>query len=286
MEQLISAFTNGLVSSSMYILVALGFALVLSIMGIFNFAHGAIYMVGGYVCYYFSEIAGLNQWVSLILSALVMGCFGIFLEKFCFRRFFGDANKIIIMAIALILILETTVNILLGGSTRSLPSFVPGVITVGTATVSAERVAAFAIGAGLLCCMTLLIRKTKIGQQMLAVAQEPEGAALVGISIHRVSAIACFIGCSLAAVAGALLGSILSLSPFMGNNMLVKAIELVIIAGIGSVGGLFFSGLIIGFIDTVLPLYMSAAMTDTIGLFVIILILLVRPRGIFGYELF
>jgi len=286
MDLVVTAFVNGLVTSSMYILVALGFALVLSIMGIFNFAHGAIYMLGGYICYAFAVLLGFNQWLSLILSVLIVGLFGLFLERFCFRPFSRDVYRVIIMAIAIILILETTVNILLGGTVRSLPAFVEGIIKVRGVSISAERVVAFGIGAVLLFGMHIFIRKTKTGQQMLAIAQEPEGAALQGINVNRISALACLMSCSLAAVAGSLLGAILSLSPFMGNNMLVKAIELVIISGIGSIGGLFFSGLLIGYLDAVLPLFTSGGVADTISLCVIICILLIRPRGLFGYELF
>lgn len=284
METAINAVIGALVLSSMYILVALGFALLLSVVGVLNFAHGAIYMVGGYICYQFSVEFGLNQWLSLLLSVIIMGAFGLFLEKFCFRPFFGDMYRTIVMTIAIILVLETTVNILVGVHIRSLPAFVPGILRAGAISLSVERLLTFIIGGLLLLALTWFIRKARIGQQMLAVAQDVEGAALQGIEIHRISAIACAMGCSLAAVAGSLMGAVFELSPFMGDYMLVKAIQLVILGGIGSIGGVLAGGLIVGSLDAVLPLFASGALTQAIGLGIIVVLLLLRPQGLFGRE--
>jgi branched-chain amino acid transport system permease protein len=275
---------NVLVLSSMYILVALGFAFLFSIMGILNFAHGVIYMVGGYICYQFAVGYGLNLWASLLLSVLIVAAFGLFLEKFCFRPFFGDLNRTIVVSIGIIVVLETTVNILVGTSTRSLPAFVPGILRAGAISLSAERLVTFIIGGALLWVTIWFIRKTKPGQQMQAVSQNIEGAALQGISIHRVSAVACVMACGLAAVAGCLMGAFLSLTPFMGDYMLVKALELVILGGIGSMGGIFFAGLIIGGMDATLPLFISGAASEAIALGIIVTILLFRPQGFFGRE--
>ena len=284
METAINAVIGALVLSSMYILVALGFALLLSVVGVLNFAHGAIYMVGGYICYQFAVEFGWNQWLSLLLSVIIMGAFGLFLEKFCFRPFFGDMYGTIVMSIAIILVLETTVNILVGVHIRSLPAFVPGILRAGAISLSVERLLTFIIGGLLLLALTWFIRKARIGQQMLAVAQDVEGAALQGIEIHRISAIACAMGCSLAAVAGSLMGAVFELSPFMGDYMLVKAIQLVILGGIGSIGGVLAGGLIVGSLDAVLPLFASGALTQAIGLGIIVVLLLLRPQGLFGRE--
>jgi branched-chain amino acid transport system permease protein len=284
MEIAVGAIVNTLVLSSMYVLVALGFAILLSIMGILNFAHGAIYMIGGYICYQFGVEFGLNQWLSLLLSVILVGSFGLFLEKFCFRPFFGDMYRTIVMTIAIILILETAINVSVGVYIRSIPAFVPGILRAGAISISNERLVTFVIGGILLLVLTLFIRKAKAGQQMLAIAQDAEGAALQGISIHRISALACAMGCGLAAVAGSLMGAIFELSPFMGDYMLVKAIQLVILSGMGSIGGVLVGGLIIGSIDAIVPLFTSGAVSEAVGLGIIIVLLLLRPEGLFGHE--
>jgi branched-chain amino acid transport system permease protein len=285
MGTVIEIIINAVLLSSMYILAASGFALVLSIMGVLNFAHGALYMVGGYVCYQLAIEYGLNLWLSLFLAAAIMALFGLFLERFCFRPFYGDFFKSVIMSIALILIFETSINLTVGVHVRSLPAFVPGMFKAGGIAVSMERLVTAAIGVGLLFGLTIFIRKTKTGQQMLAVAQDSEGAALQGIRIHRTAAIAMALGCALAAVAGSLMGAIFDLNTFMGDLILVKAIQVVILSGIGSIGGVLIGGLIIGTLDSVLPLYITPAITQTTGLAIIIVLLLIRPQGLFGREM-
>jgi branched-chain amino acid transport system permease protein len=284
MELAATTVINILVLSSLYILVALGFALLFSIMDILNFAHGAIYMVGGYICYQFAVEFGLNQWLSLLLSVIIVGAFGLFLEKFCFRPFFGDLSRSIVVCIAIIVILETTVNVTVGVHYRSLPSFVPGIIRAGAISLSAERLMTFIIGGALLAAMVWFIRNTKQGQQMQAVSQSVEGAALQGISVYRISALACALGCGLAAVAGCLMGALFNLTPFMGDYVLLKALILVILGGIGSISGIFYAGLVIGSLDAILPLFTSGAATEAIALGIIVALLLFRPQGFFGRE--
>jgi branched-chain amino acid transport system permease protein len=281
----VSSF-NGIVLSAIYIMVALGFALLLSIMGIFNFAHGAIYMVGAFITFGLVKSLGINQWAGLAISMTIMSGFGLFLEKFCFRPFAGKAFHVIVMSIALILILETAVVVEFGGSNRALPAFTPGNLTFGVVSVSIDRVMTLIISAVLLCVMVIFIQKTKIGQQMLAVSQDREGAALQGINVNRTSALALVIACVLATLSGSLMSSLYYLGPFMGDGILMKAIEVVILSGIGSVGGILAGGLIIGFTDAVLPVYADPLIAQTITIGIIIVILLVRPKGLFGYELF
>jgi len=284
MQLTLITIINVLVLSSMYILVALGFAFLFSIMGILNFAHGAIYMVSGYICYQLAVEWGLNQWLSLLLTVILVGAFGLFLEKYCFRPFFGNLNRTIVVCIAIIIILETTVNVTVGTLVRSLPAFVPGILRAGLISVSAEKLVTLMMGGSLLAAMVWFIRRTKLGQQMQAISQDVEGAALQGISVHRISALACVLACGLAAVAGCLMGAIFNLSPFMGGHMLLKALELVILGGIGSVGGIFFAGFVIGTLDATLPLFIGGAASEAIGIGVIIMVLLFRPQGFFGRE--
>jgi branched-chain amino acid transport system permease protein len=286
MNMILTSTVNGLVLSAIYILVALGFGLQLSIIGIFNFAHGAVYMIGAYVTYGLSEALGLNQWVSLLISVILVGASGLLLEKFCFRPFQSKPTHMIVMAIALIMILETAVEVTLGGVTRALPAFVPGIFKAGSISVDNERVLAFVIGAVLLAALTFLIQKTKIGQQMLAVAQDAEGAALQGIDTHRIAATATVIACATAALSGSLMATIFSMNPFMGDNILLKAIQVVILSGIGSIGGVLVGGLIMGFLNAFLPVLINASVGEVITILIVLGILLIRPKGLFGYELF
>jgi branched-chain amino acid transport system permease protein len=284
MQLAVTTVINMLVLSSMYILVALGFVFLFNIMGILNFAHGVIYMVGGYLCFELAVGFGLNLWLALVLTVVVVGGLGLFLERFCFGPFIGNLNLTIVICIGIILVLQNTVNMTVGTSTRSIPAFIPGVIKAGMISISAQKLITFIIGGALLGATLWFFKSTRLGQQMQAAFQNLEGAALQGINIHHVSAIACIIACGLAALAGSLMGAYLNLTPFMGDDMLVKVLEILILGGIGTISGTLFAGLIIGSMDAVLPLFISGAASQAVSLGIIIAILLFRPRGFFGRE--
>jgi branched-chain amino acid transport system permease protein len=284
MEQYFTTSVNVLILASMYILVALGFAFVFSIMGILNFAHGSIYMIGGYICYQFITGMGINSWLSLILTTLVMAGFGVFLEKFCFRPFIGNFNRCMMICVAITTIFESTINITSGTKTQAIPAFIPGVLKAGLITVSYEKILTFGIGAVLLFLIIRLVNGTRVGQQMQAIAQNNEGAALQGISVNRISAFACALGCSLAAISGSLMGAFLNLSPYMGQFILMKVMVLVILAGVGSISGIFYTGLLLGGLDAALPVVLNGSTADAITVTIIVVILLVRPQGFFGHA--
>lgn len=286
MEQLfVGAIINTLFLASMYILVALGFALLFSIMEILHVAHGVIYMLGGYICYALSQTLGINQWLSLVLTVAIVSCFGPILEKFFFRPFFRDFDRTLLVGIAISIIIQTSMVLGKGNTVQSIPPFVTGILKVGLISVSAERIVTFLIGAALLVFVMWLINKTRIGLQMQAVGQDLEAALLQGINIYRISALACVIACGLAAVAGSLLGAYMGLGPFMGEFVFQKALILVVLGGIGSLGGIFVAGLVIGGIDAFLPLFISGSASEAIAIGIIIAVLLVRPRGFFGREM-
>lgn len=284
MELIAGTIVNVLMLSSVYILVALGFAFLFSMLRILNLAHGAIYMIGGYIGLIFITTLGINPWVAVLFSGAIVGMLGLFLEKFCFRPFVGDFNRIIMIGVVIIILLETTVNIIAGTQTLGLPPFVTGSSHMGIVEISNQRLIIFGISAVLLAMTLWFAYRTRLGQQMLAISQNMQGAALQGINVHRVSALASFIGCALAAIAGCFMGSFLYLTPFMGDYILVKVLILVMIAGIGSINGILVAGLILGALDAILPILAGGALSDAIVIMVIVIILLIKPQGFFGIE--
>lgn len=284
MEQVVATITNVLILSSLYILLALGFAFLFNMLGILNLAHGAIYMVGGYIGLVLIRALGFNPWVALLVTTLIFCAFGVFLERFCFRPFVGDFNRTIMMCVVIIIILQTGVNIIAGTQVLSLPPFIEGVFRMGPVSVSYERVVTFAIGAVLLGAIMWFVNRTKWGQQMQAISQDIEAAALQGINVHRISALACAMGSGLAAIAGCLIGAYLNLGPFMGDFMLVKILMVVILAGAGSIGGIFITGFALGALDSILPMLLSGAISDAIAFLTVVFLLLIRPQGFFGHE--
>ena len=154
----------------------------------------------------------------------------------------------------------------------------------GSTQISPDRLVVLAICTVLLVALTVFIQKTQVGQSMLAIAQDHDAAALQGVNANRISALAFAISCGLAGLAGGLVGSILVLHVGMADIMLVKVIAVIILAGIGSIGGIWAGGLILGALGALGPYFLSAVVSDTLGLGLIIAILLIRPQGFFGQE--
>ena len=284
MELVFQTAVNAVILAAAYILVALGFAFLFNMLGILNLAHGAIYMVAGYLAYSFIVGLGMSHWLAMSLSTLVIACVGVFLERYCFRPFIGDFNRLTMVCVAMTVILTTTVNIIIGTQQMAIPTFAQGVFKAGFVLVNRDRAITFGIGTVILLLTTLFVNRTRWGRQMQAISQNMEGASLQGISIGRISAIACAVGFGLAAIAGCLMGTLYNLSPFMGQSTLVKVLMIIILAGVGSFGGIFIVGLILGILYGVLPVLIPGAASDAIAVAVFMAILLFRPQGFFGHE--
>jgi branched-chain amino acid transport system permease protein len=274
---------NGLMSGWIYILVALGLTLVLSIVGIVQLAHGEVYMIGAYIVYWFCVVLRLNFFLSLLISILLVGLLGVVLERFFLRPFRDDVEGAIVSTIALILILQTAVVAIAGVGYKDISSPIQGVLTVLGARLSWERLIAILASMLLVSALLIFIEKTRMGQAMIAVSENREAAALQGINVNRVSSVAMFLGCGLAAAAGALTGAIFDLTPFMGGFALMKGIGVIIVGGLGSIPGAIIAGLILGLVDGVVTSLSSVQVASITGLIVIILILLFRPQGLFGH---
>ena len=284
MELAIQTCVNVLILASVYILVSLGFAFLFNMLGILNLAHGAVYMVAAYLVYSLIVFLGFNYWVSLIIVTFVIAFLGVFIERYCLRPFVGDFNRLVTICVAITVILTTTVNILIGTQQKAIPSFAESVLETSLVSVNWDRIVTFIIGTVILILTTLLVNRTKWGRQMQAISQNMEGARLQGININRVSAMACALSFAFAAVAGCLMGTLYSLSPFMSQTTLVKVLMIVILAGAGSFAGIFIVGLILGILYAVLPVVLPGATSDAIAVALFMVILLLRPQGFFGHE--
>ncbi len=284
MELVFQTAVNALILAAAYILVSLGFAFLFNMLSILNLAHGAVYMIAGYLAYAFIVGFGMSNWTAMLLSTVIVAGLGVFVERWCFRPFVGDFNRMVMICVAITVILTTSVNILIGTQQMAIPTFAQGVFRAGVVSVNWDRAITFAIGTAILILTTLFVNKTRWGKQMQAISQNMEGAALQGISIGLISAVACGVGFALAAIAGCLMGTLYNLSPFMGQSTLVKVLMIIILAGVGSFGGIFIVGLILGILYGVLPVLLPGATSDAIAVAVFMVILLFRPQGFFGHE--
>lgn len=274
-----------LVLASMYILASLGFAFIFNMLGSINLAHGAIYMVGAYICYYVGDMFGLSNWLSMLIATVILALFGLLLERFMFRPFLDDFSKIIMLGVALMTILQTTTTILSGTKTQKIPSFGEGSTPVLGMYLSNEKIVTFGVGIVLLLVVLYIVNYTALGRQMEAVSQDRLGAALQGIPIHRVSAIVCAIGCALAAISGSMMGAYQKMSPYMGDNMNLRILMLVMLAGAGSMKGVIITGVVMGLLDSFFPVVFDGYVASAVVAGIVVVLLLIRPKGFFGHEM-
>ena len=276
---------NTLVLSSMYILAALGFAFIFNMMGAINLAHGGVYMMAGYLCFYLTRWLGVSNWIAMLIATVVMALFGMLMEKFCFRPFMKDFSRIVMIGVALMTIFTTTSTVLAGTVVLQTNPFATGLARFGNVTVSNERILTFSIGVALLLIVLIIVNKTALGRQMEAIAQDRVGAALSGININKVSATVCAIGFGLAAVAGSLMGAYRSLTPMVGDSIILRILMLVMLSGAGSMNGIIITGLIMGLLDSWLPFFFQGFGSDAVASLIVITLMLIRPKGFFGHEM-
>lgn len=280
----VQGFVNGLTCAGIYVLVAVGLTLVLSIMNIVQLAHGEVYMIAAYLVYYFTVKVGISFYAAFFIAVISVGVLGIILERLFFRPFRGQPDQAVVLAIGLILVFQHVVLAIASGTPKSYTSPFQGVVRIGSVSLSTERLVIILAGFILICALAVFIRFTRTGQAMLATSQDREGAALQGINIDRLSAIAMFVGCGLAGVAGSLVGALFSLTPTMGGSVLMKGIAVIILGGLGSIPGAVVGGLIIGLLDGLIPVVTTTYMGSMVGFIIVILILLLRPQGLWGHE--
>jgi branched-chain amino acid transport system permease protein len=269
----------------MYILASLGFAFIFNMLGTVNLAHGALYMVGAYLCYYLCAMTGMNNWLAMVVSAIVLAVVGLVLERVMFRPFLADFDRIVMIGVALMTIGQTIANVLTGSRALVIPSYATGVTNLGSVPISNERLLTFGVGLALLLVTLYIVNFTALGRQMEAVSQDRLGAALQGIDINRVSAVVCAIGCALAAVAGCFMGAYQGLSSNMGDTMNLRILMLVMLAGAGSMNGILITGTVMGFLDVIFPLLFQGNAGNAIPIAIVVILLLIKPKGFFGHEM-
>lgn len=267
-----------------YVLVALGLTLVFSIMGIINFAHGEIYMLGAFVTYILTVSYRVNFFLSMVIAMGVMILLGLLIERIIFRPLRGHQLNILVISLGLAILLQNLALIAWGPDDVSIPSPYPEAIEVLGINLSMERLAAVVIAAILITGLHLFLQFSRSGRAMRAVSQDPEAASLQGVPIERIESLSFGLGCALAAAAGGLIGPIFVISPFIGTVPVMKAFVVIILGGLGSIPGAVLGGIILGVTESFSATFVGAIFQDMIGFFIILLVLILKPSGLLGYE--
>jgi branched-chain amino acid transport system permease protein len=281
---LVQSFINGLALGWIYILIAMGLSLVFGTMRILQFAHGEVYMLGAYAVYDFVVLHGLPFLVAMPLCMATGLVLGLILERFFFRPLGGEFLPTIMIALGVMIVLQAMVTVGFGVTPKSIPSFAPHAVEVLGLRLGGDRLIAVAVSIALILLLYFFLKRTKLGLALTAAAQHREASLLMGIKPTHMSLTAMAVGSVMASVAGGLMGSIFPINPVMGGTALIKGLIIIILGGMGSLPGVVVGGLILGFIDGVAPVVSGPATAAIAPLFIVTIILVLRPQGLFGHE--
>jgi branched-chain amino acid transport system permease protein len=283
---------NGAVIGVIYALIAVGVTLIFSILKIVNFAHGDLYMLGGYCAYYVIEYLGVPPLLAMVVAMASLFVGAIVLERLMLTPLYSDATERkdeygLIVTFGLAYFLRNSAVIAFGPFPLKPPSFIPGVQRLGNLIVTNDRLVAAGVGIVLIAALLYFMKRTIWGQALDAVSQSRDSAAIVGINARRFNSFAFGIGAALAAAAGALVAPIFSLAPDMGVLPNIHAYVIVILGGMGSVSGSIIAGLLLGESENLFTAFFpdptrAFAYTNAFGVLVLMVVLVFRPQGLFG----
>ncbi|WP_121662366.1 branched-chain amino acid ABC transporter permease [Metabacillus litoralis] len=282
MDILFQQIFNALTIGSVYSLVALGLTLVYGILHIPNFAHGALYMVGGYITLLFMESMGIHYWLAIFISIIIVGLLGVVMERLVFHPL-RNAPPIHdkIAAIGVLLFLEALVQLVWGAEYRRMLSPYDIVVDFLGLTVTAQRLLIIGTAIIAMILLHLFLKKTITGSAIIAMSQNREGAFLVGINANKVAMITFFISGALAAFASSIASPINLVFPGMGHLVILKAFVIIIIGGMGSIPGAIIGGYILGFSESLSATFISNDYKDLIAFILLVAILTIKPKGLF-----
>ena len=276
----------GLVNGSFYAMLSLGLAVIFGLLGIVNFAHGALYMIGAYVAWASLEYFGLNYWVALLLAPLVVGALGVVIERTMLKQLYKvDPIYGLLLTFGLALIAEGVFRDRFGvsGQQYPVPDLLQGATNLGFMVLPNYR--AWVVVASLTVCFGtwFLIERTRLGAYLRAGTENPALVQAFGVNVPVMVMLTYAAGAGLAAVAGVLAAPVIQITPLMGSNLIIVVFAVVVIGGMGSILGSILTGLFLGIVEGLTKVFYPEA--SNIVVFVIMaIVLVIRPAGLFGKE--
>ncbi len=276
----------GLVNGSFYAMLSLGLAVIFGLLGIVNFAHGALYMIGAYVAWFAMEKFELGFWWALILAPLVVGALGVVIERTLLKRLYKiDPIYGLLLTFGLALIAEGIFRDQFGvsGQQYAVPELLQGATNLGFMVLPNYR--GFVVFASLLVCLATwwTIERTRLGSYLRAGTENPALVQAFGVNVPMMVMLTYAAGAGLAALAGVLAAPVIQITPLMGSNLIIVVFAVVVIGGMGSILGSILTGLALGLVEGLTKVFYPEA--SSIVVFVIMaIVLMIRPAGLFGKE--
>jgi branched-chain amino acid transport system permease protein len=278
----------GLFVGSNYGVAAVGLSLVFGVLKVLNTAHGELLMIGGYLSYWLFTLFGIDPFVSIAITAPVLLVLGLALHRgtFVYVERLDEEPRIntsLLISFGLALIITNLVQLAWSADERSVTTPYAGLgFTIFGVVVPYTRLASFAVALVAIMALEHLLRRTYVGKAIRATAEDWQAAALAGIDVRRTFLLTFGISAALAAIAGALVSVSSSIAPSLGAAWTLKALVVVVLAGMGSIGGAFVAGLVLGVFEALGIYVVGDAYREVIGLVLFLAVLLIRPQGLFG----
>ncbi|WP_366924389.1 branched-chain amino acid ABC transporter permease [Metallumcola ferriviriculae] len=293
MEQnvIFQLLVNALQLGGVYVMFTLGLTLIFGIMSVVNFAHGEIFTLAAYLTIVFYEgisSVGLNSYTAyvlvLVLVALTIALVSWVMERVIFRPFSGDLVSGLIVSLGLSLALQAIFLLTFGAEPLSMASVFNGIVTLFGGIISREKLVIVLFSLIITFVVYALVQRTRLGMAMRAITQNKEAAQLQGVNYNKISIAGFVLGGVLAAIAGVLVVPAALATPHIGAGYLMKAFIIIIIGGMGSIPGTIIAGFLLGFIESITSFYFSLQASSMLLFALVIVILIVRPKGLLGYE--
>jgi branched-chain amino acid transport system permease protein len=282
---LLEQVINGLLSGGYYLLIALGLSMIFSLGGIVNLAHGAFYAIGAYFAIEVSALWGFGS--AIIISPILVGLIGIAFERFILRRFYSaDPIISLLLTFGLSMVIEQLIRIAWGAAplASSIPTALRGNIVVGEFLYSRYRLIILGAVILLLVAIWFLLNRTSFGRVVRAGVQKPDMVAALGIKLQPYMTGIVVIGVMLAAIAGVMFSPIVGVHPAMGSEIMTAAFVVVVIGGLGSFWGVVLAAILVGVVKGITIHFIPPAGEASMYL-LMVLVLLFRPRGLFGERI-
>ena len=275
---------SGLISGSIYALLAIGFSLIFGVARIVNIAHTAFYMVASYCIYFGTHRLGLHPIWGMVAAVILVTLFGLI----CYKLFIDPIREheaaVLIGTIAMAIAMQEIMLLIFTGDYLSVPSLIGGYLKIFDVKVFYQQVLTFGMALLILAALWGLLIKTRLGLAIRSTAEDREVANLMGMNESRVAMITMGISVGLAALTGAVIAPLTTLSPFMWMHPLIMMMAVVVLGGLGSIKGSFVGAYILGFAEAMVVFLapMGAYLKGSVALSIMILVLLIRPEGLFG----
>ena len=287
LELLLQTSVNAIYAASYMALIAVGFVLIFGVMGVINFAHGELYMSGAYAVVYVYAENQLPFFLAVAAGLVFVGLLGLLMERALFRPLRDNPLGGLIASIGFLLILQTAAVLGFGVRMEHIPpptQEMLNVFGIEGVVLSVQRLYVIVATVFLLGALWIFLRRSRFGVALRACAQDAEAAALQGISMNQAARIAMFIGAALAGIAGALTAPLVRTYPFMGHSVIVTAFIIIIVGGIGSLEGAVVAAVLYAMVHTFVTTFIDGVIADIVGLLLMLLVLVIRPTGLFGIK--